>query len=99
MRPPSKGGSHAVPRRSPEAGAAAGDPRRGGPRARLRARGEVWIAPHLGPERWAVFVTALGLTRRIYVRREALLDPVAHLYRAPRPDIPPEYQSAHAWIG
>ena len=66
---------------------------------RLRAKGEVWIAPRLGPERWAVFVTALGLTRRIYVRREALVDPVAHLYRAPRPDIPPEYQSAHAWIG
>jgi len=66
---------------------------------RLRAQGAVWIAPRLGPERWAVFVTALGLSRRIYVRREALLDPVAHLYRAPRPDIPPEYQSAHAWIG
>jgi hypothetical protein len=32
---------------------------------RLRAKGEVWIAPRLGPERWAVFVTALGLTRRI----------------------------------
>ena len=32
-------------------------------------------------------------------RREALLDPVAHLYRTPRPDIPRAYQEAHAWIG
>ena len=64
---------------------------------RLRASGELWIAPGLGPDRWAVFVTALGLSRRIYVRREALLDPVAHLYRAPRPDIPAEYKHAHAW--
>ena len=63
----------------------------------LRESGCLWIATGLGPERWAVFVTALGLSRRIYVRREALLDPVAHLYRAPRPDIPPDYQYAHAW--
>jgi hypothetical protein len=64
----------------------------------LRASGEVWVAPNLGPERWAVFVQALSLVRRIYVRREALLDPVAHLYRSPRPDIPGAYQDAHAWI-
>jgi hypothetical protein len=65
---------------------------------RLREDRAVWVAPHLGPERWAVFVEALSLVRRIYVRREALLDPVAHLYRSPRADIPPAYQEAHAFI-
>jgi hypothetical protein len=49
---------------------------------------ELWVAPKLGPDRWAVFVESLRLVRRIYVRREALLDPVAHLYRVPRADIP-----------
>jgi len=66
---------------------------------RLREAREIWVAPHLGPERWAVFVEALSLVKRIYLRREALLDPVAHLYRTPRPDIPRAYQEAHAWIG
>jgi hypothetical protein len=66
---------------------------------RLRADGEIWVAPRLGPERWAVFVEALSLVKRIYLRREALLDPVAHLYRTARPDIPRPYQEAHAWIG
>jgi hypothetical protein len=65
---------------------------------RLRQRGEIWVAPRLGPDRWAVFVESLRLVRRIYVRREALLDPVAHLYLVPRPDIPASYQRAHAWI-
>jgi hypothetical protein len=65
----------------------------------LRRKHEIWVAPRLGPERWAVFVEALSLVRRIYIRREALLDPVAHLYRTPRPDIPRPYQEAHAWIG
>ena len=64
----------------------------------LRRDGEIWVAPKLGPDRWAVFVDSLRLVRRIYVRREALLDPVAHLYRVPRPDIPPGHQRAHAWI-
>jgi hypothetical protein len=62
----------------------------------LRGQGAVWVAPNLGPERWAVFVESLSLARRIYVRREALLDPVAHLYRVPRPDIPRPFQDAHA---
>ena len=65
---------------------------------RLRGEGRVWVAPSLGPERWAVFVESLSLVRRIYLRREALLDPRAHLYREPRPDIPPSYQDAHAWV-
>jgi hypothetical protein len=66
---------------------------------RMREAREIWVAPRLGPERWAVFVESLSLVKRIYVRREALLDPVAHLYRTPRPDIPRAYQEAHAWIG
>jgi hypothetical protein len=64
----------------------------------LRRDGEIWVAPNMGPERWAVFVDTLHLVRRIYVRRVALLDPLAHLYGRPRPDIPPPYQRAHAWI-
>jgi hypothetical protein len=28
---------------------------------RLRAAREIWVAPRLGPERWAVFVEALSL--------------------------------------
>lgn len=64
----------------------------------LRRDGEIWVAPRMGPERWAVFVETLRLVRRIYVRRVALLDPLAHLYGAPRPDIPLDYQRAHAWI-
>ena len=65
----------------------------------LRGHGVVWVAPNLGPGRWAVFVEALSLVRRIYVRREALLDPVAHLYRSPRPDIPRPFQEAQAAVG
>jgi hypothetical protein len=65
----------------------------------LRQKHEIGVAPRLGPERWAVFVEALSLVKRICIRREALLDPVAHLYRTPRPDIPRPYQEAHAWIG
>jgi hypothetical protein len=64
----------------------------------LRQDGEIWVAPKLGPDRWAAFVDSLRLVRRIYVRREALLDPVSHLYRVPRPDIPPRHQQAHAWV-
>ena len=65
----------------------------------LRGTGEVRVAPRLGPERWAVFVETVPRIRRVYIRGEALLDPVAHLYRTPRPDIPRPYQEAHAWIG
>jgi hypothetical protein len=64
----------------------------------LRRDGEIWVAPKMGPERWAVFVDTLRLVRRIYVRRVALLDPLAHLYGRPRPDIPLTYRRAHAWI-
>ena len=64
----------------------------------LRRDGEIWVAPKIGAGRWAAFVDTLHLVRRIYVRRVALLDPLAHLYGRPRPDIPLTYQRAHAWI-
>jgi hypothetical protein len=75
-----------------------GDPALAARLESLREDGELWVAPRLGPERWAVFVDTLHLVRRIYVRRLALLDPVAHLYGHSRPDIPLAYQRAHAWI-
>ena len=65
-----------------------GDPALADRLERLREAREIWVAPHLGPERWAVFVEALSLVKRIYLRREALLDPVAHLYRTARPGHP-----------
>jgi len=76
-----------------------GDPGLADRLERLRGDGEIWVAPKMGPDRWAVFVDTLELVRRIYVRRVALLDPMAHLYGVPRPDIPLPYQNAHAWIG
>jgi hypothetical protein len=75
-----------------------GDPALAERLEQLRRDGEIWVAPKLGPGSWAVFVESLRLVRRIYVRQQALLDPVAHLYRVPRPDIPPRHQQAHAWI-
>jgi hypothetical protein len=75
-----------------------GDPALADRLERLRRDGEIWVAPRMGPERWAAFVDTLKLVRRIYVRRAALLDPVAHLYAVPRPEIPVGYQRAHAWI-
>jgi hypothetical protein len=65
----------------------------------LRAKGGLWVAPGLGPERWAAYVEALGLVRRIYIRRLALLDPRRHLYPAGASGTPPAYQSAFAWLG
>jgi hypothetical protein len=64
----------------------------------LRKDGAIWIAPGLGPDRWAVFTESLRLVRRIYVRRLALLDPRAHLYPVAPPDIPDPNQRAFAFI-
>lgn len=65
----------------------------------LRGRHELWAAPALGPDRWAAYVEALGLVRRIYIRRVALMSPRRHLYPVDPVDVPPDYQSAFAWLG
>ncbi|MBX7187835.1 MAG: hypothetical protein K1Y01_22020 [Vicinamibacteria bacterium] len=65
----------------------------------LRRRHELWVAPGLGPDRWAAYVEALGLVRRIYIRRVALMNPRRHLYPADPVDVPTDYQSAFAWLG
>jgi hypothetical protein len=64
----------------------------------LRKDGAIWIAPALGPGRWAVFTESLRLVRRIYVRRVALLEPREHLYPVRPADIPDANQQAFAWI-
>lgn len=65
---------------------------------RLRGDGAIRVSPALGPERWAVFVEALRLVRRIYVRRLALVNPTAHHYPVARDDIPAFNQRTVAWI-
>jgi hypothetical protein len=40
----------------------------------LRERGQLWIAPHLGGNRSAIYVDSLGLAKRIYVRHDVLVD-------------------------
>lgn len=65
---------------------------------RLRQDGAIWVAPSLASDRWAVFVEALQLVRRIYVRRAALLDPWAHLYPPESAAVRDANQSAFAQI-
>ncbi len=65
----------------------------------LRQKGELWVAPGLGRERWAAYVESLGLVRRIYIRQVALLNPRSHLYPAGAIDVPENYQIAFAWLG
>lgn len=65
---------------------------------RLRQDGAIWVAPSLGPDRWAVFTEALRMVRRIYVRRAALLDPRAHLFPTAPAQIPEANQRAFARI-
>jgi hypothetical protein len=64
----------------------------------LRQQRKVWVAPFLGRDRWAVFVEALSLVRRIYIRQEALLDPHTHLYPEGGGEIPEAYRAAFAWV-
>lgn len=65
----------------------------------LRVAKELWVAPGLGPDRWAAYVEALGLVRRIYIRRVALLDPLVHLYPRGAPaTVPHAGQAAFAWL-
>jgi hypothetical protein len=39
----------------------------------LREKGEIWVAPHLGDNRSAIYVSALGLAKRIYVQDDGLV--------------------------
>ena len=50
--------------------------------AGLQESGQLWLAPHLGGERSAIYVNALGLVSRIYVRRDELVSG-----RVPFPDL------------
>ena len=65
----------------------------------LREKKELWAAPGLGPDRWAAYVESLGLVRRIYIRRVALISPRLHLYPADTADPPAGHQVAFAWLG
>lgn len=64
----------------------------------LRERGSLWIAPNLGPGRWAIFVDSASLVRRIYIRRLALIEPRAHLYAEGEGSVPLAQQDAFAEI-
>jgi hypothetical protein len=64
----------------------------------LRAKGDLWVAPAMGRERWAAFVNVLGLVRRIYVRGPALSNPQDHLYPDGVPKVPPAFRTAFAWL-
>lgn len=64
----------------------------------LRRGRELWVAPGLGPDRWAAYVESLGLVRRIYIRRVALLNPPAHLYPRGAPLVPLGHQTAFGWL-
>jgi hypothetical protein len=65
----------------------------------LRLKRELWVAPGLGPERWAAYVESLGLVRRVYIRRVALLNPREHLYPEGAVGVPEGHQIAFAWLG
>lgn len=64
----------------------------------LRRKRQLWVGPGMGPERWAAYVEALGLVRRIYVRRVALRSPLTHLYPSGNANVPEDYQDAFAWL-
>jgi hypothetical protein len=49
---------------------------------RLQGSGDLWVAPALGGERSAIFVNALDLITRVYVRRDKLVP-----RRLPFPDL------------
>jgi hypothetical protein len=63
---------------------------------RLRAEQRLWIAPQLPAGRRAVYVSTLGLVRRVYVGRPTLLEPPATLY--PELHVPADYAEAYAVI-
>lgn len=40
----------------------------------LREKGQLWISPHLGGNRSAIYVSALGLVKRVYLRDDVLVE-------------------------
>lgn len=65
----------------------------------LRQEKQLWVAPGLGPDRWAAYVESFGLVRRIYIRRVALMSPRLHLFPKDTADPPAGHQVAFAWLG
>jgi hypothetical protein len=63
---------------------------------RLRAEQRLWIAPRLPSGRRAVYVSTLGLVRRVYVGGRTLVEPPATLY--PELHVPADYADAYAFI-
>ena len=63
---------------------------------RLQSDGVLWVAPRLDPGRWAVYASSLGLVRRVYVRQEALLRPVDHLFHGVASEAPAGHREAFA---
>jgi hypothetical protein len=63
--------------------------------ARLRGSGHLWVAPRLAGGRSAIYVDALGLVSRIYVRRDEL---VARSLPFPDLDIPDRARRTFAAI-
>jgi hypothetical protein len=59
-----------------------GEPELAASLAGLQESGHLWVAPHLAGERSAIYVNALGLVSRIYVRRDELAS-----RRLPFPDL------------
>jgi len=63
--------------------------------ARLQGSGHLWAAPRLTGGRSAIYVSALGIVSRVYVRRDEL---VARSLSFPELDIPEEAQRTFARI-
>lgn len=61
----------------------------------LQEGGHLWVAPRLAGERSAIFVSALGLVSRVFVRRNELLSPELPF---PELDIPEPAQRIFATI-
>jgi hypothetical protein len=62
---------------------------------RLQEKGDLWVAPELGGNRSAIYVNALDLVTRVFVRRDELL---ARELPFPELDIPESAQRTFATI-
>ena len=99
------GGTFALDARSPEelhAFAAVldqlrrwGEPDLAGSLEQLQESGHLWVSPHLAGERSAIYVSALGLVSRVFVRRDELINPELPF---PDLDVPETAQRTFATI-